>query len=528
MRRFNVTGLCVPEEDYMVDISGKIEQIKKLVDDRSYFTINRARQYGKTTVLAGLERALQDEYLVISISFEGLDHESFESPKNFCQVFLKLARKALMFTTAPTEYRESWLDNNVSSFQDLSEHIAKMCKLGEQDWNHKVVLMIDEIDKTSNNRVFLNFLGMLRNKFLARKNRKDHTFHSVILAGVYDIKNIKLKIAGEETHSTTTVEGKMYNSPWNIAADFDIDMSFCPAEIATMLVEYESDNNTGMDIPAIADEIFSFTSGYPFLVSRICQRIDQAHHKKWTPHGVRDAVQIIMNEENTLFDDMSKNLENNRDLYKYLYNLLFLGMESGFNYDNPVIKLGFMYGYLKKSDNNRAVVANKIFDIRMHDYFLSKNTTSKMLSTGVLQHDVVKDGRFDMALCLRKFATHFAEVWSDRDAEFIEREGRLLFLSYLKPLINGHGFYHIESQFPDFRRMDLVVDFGREQFIVELKLWRGEVAHEKAYEQLLGYMEKKGTKEGYLLTFDFRKDVRKKPYSKWVEFEDKTIFDVVV
>ena len=34
MRRFNVTGLCVPEEDYMVDISGKIEQIKKLVDDR--------------------------------------------------------------------------------------------------------------------------------------------------------------------------------------------------------------------------------------------------------------------------------------------------------------------------------------------------------------------------------------------------------------------------------------------------------------------------------------------------------------
>ena len=32
MRRFNVTGLCVPEEDYMVDISGKIEQIRKLVD----------------------------------------------------------------------------------------------------------------------------------------------------------------------------------------------------------------------------------------------------------------------------------------------------------------------------------------------------------------------------------------------------------------------------------------------------------------------------------------------------------------
>ena len=42
------------------------------------------------------------------------------------------------------------------------------------------------------------------------------TFHSVILAGVYDIKNLKLKMRPEETHQ--------YNSPWNIAAKFDVSM----------------------------------------------------------------------------------------------------------------------------------------------------------------------------------------------------------------------------------------------------------------------------------------------------------------
>ena len=57
MRRFNVTGVCVPEEDYMVDISGKLAQIRKLVDDRSYFSINRARQYGKTTTLSLLKKS---------------------------------------------------------------------------------------------------------------------------------------------------------------------------------------------------------------------------------------------------------------------------------------------------------------------------------------------------------------------------------------------------------------------------------------------------------------------------------------
>lgn len=46
MRKFNVTGVCVPEKDYMVDISGKLEQIMKLIADGCYFTMNRARQYG--------------------------------------------------------------------------------------------------------------------------------------------------------------------------------------------------------------------------------------------------------------------------------------------------------------------------------------------------------------------------------------------------------------------------------------------------------------------------------------------------
>ena len=392
MRRFNVTGLCVPEEDYMVDISGKIEQIKKLIDDRCYFTINRARQYGKTTTLACLERALQDEYLVVSISFEGLGYEGFESEANFCQEFLKLVHIALEFTSAPDEYRESWRDISVATFSELSEHITKMCKPGEQGQAPKVVLMVDEVDKTSNNRVFLHFLGMLRNKFLLRKNRKDHTFHSVILAGVYDIKNIKLKMEGEGAYSPTPVEDKIYNSPWNIAVDFDVDMSFSPAEIATMLVEYESDNKTGMDIRAISEEIHSFTSGYPFLVSRICQCIDQTPQKNWTIHGVRDAVQRIVGENNTLFDDMSKNLENNKGLYDYLYNLLFIGVENGFSYLNPTMSLGHMYGYIKKGENNKAAIANRIFEIALYDYFLSKNLTSKRPSSGILQHDIVKVG----------------------------------------------------------------------------------------------------------------------------------------
>ena len=70
MKRFNVTGICVPAKHYMVDIKDKLIQIKKLIDEESYFTINKARQYGKTTTLYELRRYLQGEYLVIKISNE--------------------------------------------------------------------------------------------------------------------------------------------------------------------------------------------------------------------------------------------------------------------------------------------------------------------------------------------------------------------------------------------------------------------------------------------------------------------------
>jgi hypothetical protein len=133
-----------------------------------------------------------------------------------------------------------------------------------------------------------------------------------------------------------------------------------------------------------------------------------------------------------------------------------------------------------------------------------------------------------MELCLRKFAEHYADIYCDLDAQFLERHGRLLFLSYLKPLINGQGFYHIESQFTDLRRMDLVVDFGRQQFIIELKVWRGEQYRMDAYAQLSSYLKSKNTKEGYLLTFDFRKECNKTHTAQWLEIEDNRIFDIMV
>jgi len=185
---------------------------------------------------------------------------------------MHLIQKALHFTSADEEYKK-WVDKNVVTLELLSDHITTMCR------GKKIVLMIDEVDKTSNNQIFLHFLSILRSKFLARQRGKDYTFHSVILAGVYDIKNIKFKMIQEGTYMPADTENKIYNSLWNMASDFDVNLSFNSDEIATMLEIYEKDNQTGMCIDLISIEIYSYTNGYPFLVSRVCQHIDEKLNK---------------------------------------------------------------------------------------------------------------------------------------------------------------------------------------------------------------------------------------------------------
>lgn len=62
---FNVTAVFRLEQDYMVNIDGYLRAAKELVDNRMYFIINKARQYGKTNILCSLCNYLRNEYYVV-------------------------------------------------------------------------------------------------------------------------------------------------------------------------------------------------------------------------------------------------------------------------------------------------------------------------------------------------------------------------------------------------------------------------------------------------------------------------------
>jgi len=516
-KKFNTTGVCIPHLHYMVDLTDKLEQIEKMVHSGDYFVMNRPRQYGKTTTMYMLEQALKDEYCVLSISFEGLGDSAFENELTFVVRLLRILAKAAKYQEPLISQSLLQLQGSVHCLEDLSDAITELSEQSEKP----IVLFIDEVDKSADSQLFLNFLGMLRNKFLLRQQGKDQSFHSVILAGVYDIKNLKIKMRqGEE---------QKYNSPWNIAVQFDVDMRFNPKEIASMLTEYAKDKNNPMPIQEISEALYFYTDGYPFLVSRLCELIDKNlssnSHFIWDIEIVNWAVKEILQESNTLFDDLIKNVENNTELREYTFDLIINGTEKTFNIDNPIIHTGIIFGYFK-TVNGRVRLSNRIFEQRLYNYFSSKLENKTDMSSYNFRDQFILNNGLDFEKILLRFQQFMKEQYSSIDSKFIEREGRLLFLAFIKPIINGIGFDFKEIQISEEKRLDMVITYLSNKYLVELKIWRGPEYHKKGCSQLCDYLNNQGLDRGYLIIYNFNKN---KVYKEeHINYEGKELFIVYV
>ena len=513
-KRFNITGSCNPERHYMVDTEKRFKAVEGLIDGGAYFTINRARQFGKTTMLQMIRRKLSDKYLIIKTSFEGLGDESFKSIPEFVNTFCSLMTNFLQNIGEEQNVWKFFDHKDLTSFEELSKVITCFCESSPKP----VVLLIDEVDKSSDNQMFLNFIGMLRNKYLERNEGLGNTFHSVVLAGVYDIKNLKLKLRPDAE--------KKYNSPWNIAADFNVDMTFHPEEIAQMLNDYENDVHTGMDIKAISEEIYKYTTGYPFLVSYICKKIDEEFDQEWTSESIVKAVKVLVQGNSTLMDDLSKNLENNPEFREFMYSVSVNSVSYSFSLLNPMVNMGNMFSYIRDK-NGRVVIHNLIFEEALFLYFTLDYTIKNNAKLSPFQLNYVRNGKLNMEHVVTRFADLMHQEYRKNDEEFLERQGRLVFLSFLKPIINGIGFYYVEPQTRDNRRMDLVVTYDKQEFIVELKIWHGDKYEELGRDQLSEYLAIRGMDEGYLVTFDFSKN-KQDAEPQWIEWNGKRIFEVVV
>lgn len=525
-KRFNTTGACLPARHYMVDLTSRLNAIKEMIDNGDYFTINRGRQYGKTTTLLSLVTWLKSDYEVVFLDFQRMGSAAYENEATFVDGFLRVLLMSVR--KFPEGIREQFAALRKESAENrtlaaLFEAFVYWCAESERP----VVLMIDEVDTATNNQVFLDFLAQIRAAYLTRDIIP--TFQSVILAGVHDVRNIKRKIRPDD-------ESKV-NSPWNIAAKYGVDMNFQVDEIAEMLQDYEADYHTGMDVRLIAEKLYDYTSGYPVLVSNLCKIMDEEipgteHFPErkdvWTEDGVSEAVKRILVEKNALFQSLFEKLNRYPEMKNRIYELLFQGQTIPYNADDPVTDLLQMFGFVRV-ENATVQIANRIFETRLYNYFLLSPEAEKDELFRLADREksqFISHGRLNMDYLLEKFVEYFDDIYGDKGEKFIEDDGRRYFMLFLKPIINGTGNYYVEARTRNHEQTDLIIDYLGTQHVVELKIWRGNSYNERGEQQLSGYLDHYHLKKGYMLSFCFNKN--KKIGVHQITLGDKVLVEAIV
>ena len=488
-----------------------------LVEKGKYFIINRPRQYGKTTMLHNLAIALRatGQYIVFNIGFDGIGEETFRDEPHFSAEFVDILAENAHYHAPDLE---DWLRKtsaDTKNLKALSSAISQMVNKTDK----RIVLLIDEVDQASNNQLFVKFLAMLRNKYLMQDDIP--TFHAIVLAGLHDVKSLKLKLRPDEEQK--------YNSPWNIATDFKVDMNLHPSEIKPMLDDYCAATGVTMKTQEMADVLFYHTSGYPFLVSKLCKTIDEdilpkKVEKMWTMDDMDESVRLLMREKNTNFDSLIKNLENDEGFYNFVYRIIMEGEIVVFNPHEPLIEKGIMHGIFKR--NGQIKIHNRIYEQILYDYMTAKTAVALKSHINYANHFVLDDGSLDMQAALLKFQQFMKEEFNEKDKTFLEQHGRLVFLSFLTPILNGKGHSFKEVQTSEEKRLDIIATYNEHKYILELKRWYGEVYHQKGIKQLSDYLEIQGKKTGYLVVFEYLKV--KSWRKEWIEYDGKRIFAVWV
>mgnify|MGYP001114102907 FL=1 len=244
--------------------------------------------------------------------------------------------------------------------------------------------------------------------------------------------------------------------------------------------------------------------------------------------GGQKRVRFLLSEQNTLFESLFNKLEDYPELEIMLRDLLLCGKDIPYVVGVRSVETALMFGFVKKVGHN-VVIANRIFETLLYNFFLAAPAMQKERIYDEALRDknqFVQNGRLDMKRLLEKFVIHFNDIYGNWQQTFLEEDGRRYFLLYLRPIINGVGNYYVESWTRNMERTDVVVDYRGEQFVIELKVWRGSAYHERGEGQLIEYLDYYHLNQGYMISFNFNK--KKEIGVKELEIGEKVLIEAVV
>lgn len=503
MRRFGTQGPVHPEKHYVVSRSAELDDFIDRVKDGRYIVIFAPRQTGKTTFFRNALDEIADNdptYFPISLNFEVFVGSTLSS---FYENLHKDIIEEVIKTFQKREHQSfdalhQFLNNNeITDHLSLQRFFGEFERILKVEYNvHRVILIIDEFDGIPQ-EALPGFLHSLRRIYVSNPTQKCP--YSVGIVGVKSIAQLNYDRS---------------ISPFNIQDEFNLPNFTCE-QVHELLQQYTEEVGQHFENDVI-ESIHIQTSGQPFLVNRLAQiltdEMDIPKTKTITKTHFTKAHNHLIHERNTNIDHLTTNIRRNRRFERILMRITAYDDGLPFNLRDDQISELATFGVIKQGEDGMCEVANPVYFYCIVQTFkptingLEENYLPEDTSDGFLDY-LSKTGHIDMNALLDNFRDFIARSGfnilqvPDTPQESV---GRHLLLAYLEQfvLLVG-GFMHIEVQ-TGRGRIDLLITHNQRKYIVETKVWRGEVSYQKGLNQLASYLKSEGSSEGYYVVFDHR------------------------
>ena len=515
-RYFNIGGPCSAADHYMLPAMARLPQVVSLISKKQYFVVHAQRQCGKTTAFQALadEINAKGEKVALYCSVEAVQTYS-EPDKGLPEISEQIRANIDLY---PQLFGETAKADLFQALRNVSPTtiVTETLKWLSMRVKKPLVVFFDEVDCLAEGTL-VSFLRQLRNGRISCK--LPGTFPtSVALIGMRDISDYKAKIRPD----SETVGSA---SPFNVITEAMTLRVFTAEEVAELYAQHTAETGQVFETEAVR-LAFEFSGGQPYLVNALARWcVEKIHGERFgetvTAADMREAKERIIRERGTHLDSLMERMKEPR--VRRVVEPVMIGEDIAADELNDDIKLVLDMGLLR-SENGALVPANPMY-AEIIGRYLSFNTQERMKRV-VPETPWVKDDGLDMQGLLLAFQDFWRENAELAKApfEYTEAYPHIVLQAFLQRVSNGGGQIIREMALGKWA-LDLGVVFRGGTYPVEVKLlYNYRKSPEKAYAQVLRYIDRLAQREGWLVVFDPKLgDWDAKLRHEDVELEGKTI-----
>ncbi len=490
---FNIAGPCHQSKHYMLDPLRDIgKDLVRLIDREYYFIIHAARQSGKTTLLWNLVDKIEAEgkYYALYCSLEGV--QGIAEPKEGIPAIVKTIKSAITNIGLPADFAKNADYGDYSNV--LKNSFVEYCR----NLDKPLIVFFDEAD-CLNNGTLVSFLRQLRDGYVSRE--RIPFVRCIALVGMRNIRDYK-----SHTRDDSATLGSA--SPFNIVSESMTLKNFTKEDVVKLYSQHTTETNQIFE-PHAVDYIFEQTQGQPWLVNAVAREcVEKICKEDYSIPITQEMVEIAINNiiitRGTHFDSLMERLKEER--VRKVIQPLILGEEVDRTTDNYLYAkdLGLIKDFDGKIEPSNPIYAEVI--IRAINQTAQEAIKNSKPDFNLPKY--VANNKIDINYLLKDFQSFWrenSEIWVDLYEEgfyeYKEAAPHLVFQAFLQRVINGGGQI-IREMALGAKRADICIVWENQKYPIELKILKDKNSVPDGLVQLSKYMDKCGTKEGWLVVFD--------------------------